>query len=583
MPADISKHKKSRPSQEEEVKGKRKRTKPADINIDGDNVNIGADVVGGNKIVEINNFYQSPPKSQRHITVDGVKKGIEILAKSRISWGILALLITLSGVLYWRAIHPLVTCPPENGIYTVLVAKFEPISTPERDISRFIIEDLTRKLTVKPLPINFTVCEYPRIIRSDEDALAVALANHADVIVWGNYTSQYIESKVQVGETSQSLIDHDILAKTLNVRTHMDNEQQDSVARQVIGIIDGVTMAQGNTYDYLQIASKLFNIDITNTKIVSEGVPGYVHNAFGMFLVNTPQALEDINDAISLDPANPLLYLWRATVLQRLGRFDESIDDAETASRLGPKDWTTPIFWKANRDLFEGNYENAIQYYTQIIDNTPAHWWPYTMRGYLWLRLGDLDKAKTDIDKSLDLKPAENWPYLWGVSIALRQGRLADAQQYSNDAFAKFPDPDAGEKWALLVASENKNPFTPILSAFWSWNLGQFNKAIQKAQSAEAVDPKFTDAYLVEGLSYCNLGKSAEAEAAYTKAIELEPQFALLYMLRADVNKQQGNMTNALGDFLLLQQSPQAPQMMEYIQAAQEGKINCKNFITYTP
>jgi tetratricopeptide (TPR) repeat protein len=205
------------------------------------------------------------------------------------------------------------------------------------------------------------------------------------------------------------------------------------------------------------------------------------------------------------------------------------------------------------------------------------------MRGYLWLRTGNLDKAKSDIDKSLDLEPTENWPYLWGVSIALRQGRLADAQQYIHDAFIKFPDPDAAENWAILVASENKNPVTPMLSAFWSWNLGQFNKAIQKAQSVESVDLIFTDAYLVEGLSYCNLGKLAEAEAAYTKAIELEPNFALLYMLRADVYKQQGYMTAALGDFYILQQSTQAAQMKEYIQAAQNGRLNCKNFSTFTP
>jgi tetratricopeptide (TPR) repeat protein len=87
----------------------------------------------------------------------------------------------------------------------------------------------------------------------------------------------------------------------------------------------------------------------------------------------------------------------------------------------------------------------------------------------------------------------------------------------------------------------------------------------------------------VEGLSYCNLRKLPEAEAAYNKAIEIEPTFVLLYMLRADVRKQQGNLPDAMSDFAKVQQSPQAAQMKDYILAAQTGKLGCKNFLTFTP
>jgi tetratricopeptide (TPR) repeat protein len=445
------------------------------------------------------------------------------------------------------------------------------------------VDDLKQKLTVQPPPTNYIVCEYPRAIHSDQDALTIASVNHADVIVWGNYTPDFIESEVQVGETSNLLIPQDLLAKTANVRVRMTNERRDSIARQVLGVIDIAIIARGNTYDYLQNTIKLFVSEPTNTKIISGGVPGHVYKFVDLFSDDTQKGLDEINAAVELDAGNPLLYMMRAPTLQRLGRFDESMDDAETAIRYGPKGWTTPLFFKANQDLFTGNYDSAIQYYNQIIDTTSEHWFSYNMRGYLWLMKGNLDEARTDIDKSLALQPTENWPYMWASSIALRQGRLADVKSYVEQAQVRFPDADAGEKMAALLADEQVNPFTPALSAFWSMNLGQFNKAVQKAQIVQGINPKFTDAYLVEGLSYCNLRKLPEAEAAYNKAIEIEPTFVLLYMLRADVRKQQGNLPDAMSDFAKVQQSPQAAQMKDYILAAQTGKLGCKNFLTFTP
>jgi tetratricopeptide (TPR) repeat protein len=561
----------------------KEKSNSSNIDIKGDDIDIGADVVGGNKVVNVSNYYQNLPKSKNRSAVSKIKKLFTSLAKSWITWGVLAFIILTVGGLYWKQQQPLVVCPQKNGNYVVLVAKFEAIGVTERDLSRFVADDLNRKLTVQPPPTNYIVCEYPKVIHSDEDALKIASINHADVIVWGNYTPDFIEAEVQVGEASNLLIPQNLLAKTANVRVHMANERQDSIARQVLGIIDIAIIARGNTYDYIQNTIKLFDSEPTNTKIVSEGVSGHVCKFVELFSIDTQKALDEINAAIEVDAGNPLLYMMRAPALQRLGRFDESVDDAETGIRLGPKGWATPIFFKANQDLFAGNYDNAIQYYTQIIDAAAEHWWPYTMRGYLWLAKGDLDKAKTDIDKSLALKPSENWPYMWATAIALRQGRLADAKRYIEDALNQFPDADAGEKIADLVAGKNINPFTPALSAFWSMNLGQFNKAIQKAQIVEGINPKFTDAYLAEGVSYCNLGKLPEAEAAYTKAIEIEPTFALLYLLRADVRAQQGNLADAVNDFALLQQSPQVIQMKDYVLAAQTGKISCKNILTFTP
>jgi tetratricopeptide (TPR) repeat protein len=468
--------------------------------------------------------------------------------------------LSSAGVVYWKQLQPLVVCPPANGNYVVLVSKFEALGVAERNVSRFIADDLNQKLTIQPSPTNFVVCEYPRVISTNEEALNIAQLNHADIIVWGNYTPNFVEAQVQVGETSDLLISQEILARTANVRVRMSDERQDSLSRQVVSLLNVIIVSKGNTYEYQQAGVKIFSLDQTNSTIVSEGVP-----------------------AIELDAGNPLPYIFRATALQRLGRFAESLDDLETATRLGPAGWTTPFYLKANAGLFTKNYDEAIQYFNQIIKAESENWYYYNQRGYVWLVKGDLGKAQADIDKSIELQPTENWPYMWATSIALRQGRLADTKKYIEDGLTHFPDPDAGEKIAGLIAAENINAFTPALSAFWSMNLGQFNKAIQKSETALAINPRFTDVYLVEGISYCNLGKLSEADAVLSKAIENEPTFIVAYLLRAGVRAGLGNVADAMSDFTVVQNSPLAVPMQSYILAAQAGKINCTNLLTYTP
>ena len=568
-----------------EPKSSKSKTKPkktSGVDLKGNDVDIAADVVGGDKVVNVSNYYQKPTGKKRSV-FSGLRRSIIRLIKKPWTWVALVVALSAVGGLYWKQLQPLIVCPPSNGNYIVLVSKFEPLGVAERNVSRFIADDLNRKLTIQPAPTNFIVCEYPRVIQTNDEALKIAQLNHANLIVWGNYTPDFIEAQIQVGETSDLLISQEILARTANVRVRMSDERQDSLSRQVVGLLYIIVLSKGNTYDTYQDGVKVFSLDQTNSTSISAGVPGYVYEFAQLYITDTPKASDEISAAIELDAGNPLLYVLRSLALQRLGRFDDSLDDLETATRLGPAGWTTPLAGKANVGLYTGNYDDAIQYFSEIIETDPNHWYPYNMRGFLWLFKGNLDRAQEDIDKSINLQPTENWPYMWATSIALRQGRLADAQSYIEDGLKRFPDPDSGDKLSELIAAENANFFTPALSAFWSMNLGQFNKAIQKSETALAVNPYFTDIYLVEGISYCNLGKLPEADTALTKAIENEPTFIVAYLLRAGVRAGLGNTMDALSDFAVVQNSPLAVPMQDYILAAQAGKINCQNFLTYTP
>lgn len=574
-----------RSSLEQKAAREKKRPKPGGIGISGEDVDIGADVVGGDKVVSnVYNYYQSPSGGKKTPLAKEIARFLARAAKSWLIWAALAVIIL--GVVGWAWYQQqpvsVAGCKSE-GNYIILVGQFEALGVAERPVGRFIVDDLKQKLVTGLPPVNFIVCEYPRALKNDAEALAAAQANQADVVVWGNYTANFIEAAIQVGDTSSLVIPQEVLAKTANVRVRMTDERQDSISRHVLAVFDIIFMGRGGVYEFMQGSVKVFPIPPTNVQVISTGVSRYTYEFTNLFTSDTEQALEQVNQGLEMDAGNPILLILQSGALQRLGKFNEAMDSAEAASRLGPANWPPPFFMKANRGLFTGNYDEAINYYSQFIAVRADDWFPYTMRGYLWLMKGDLAQAKADIDKSLSLQPAENWPFTWAVSIALRQGRLAEVKQYVAEAMTRFPDAEAGEKAAEIIAAQEINPFTPALSAFWSMNQGLFNKAIQKAEMATLIDPKFTDAYLIAGLSYCNLDKLPEAEAAYTQALTLEPNFTLLYLLRAGTRQGQGNLNGAMSDLGMVQTSPQAGQLNEYVQAAMQGKLSCKNALTYTP
>ena len=83
-------------------------------------------------------------------------------------------------------------------------------------------------------------------------------------------------------------------------------------------------------------------------------------------------------------------------------------------------------------------------------------------------------------------------------------------------------------------------------------------EAVRSKFGPEPITDDFDIDYFIKGLSLCNLDKPAEAEAAYTKAIEFEPGFFLLYFLLAAWRKKQGNINFAMADLNMIKTSPLA-------------------------
>lgn len=478
---------------------------------------------------------------------------------------------------------PIATVEPvASDEIMVLVAQLEPLGE-EREVTRFIVDDLTQTLEVSVPFSKIRVREYPEIITSSEEALAAAEANQATVVVWGNTSADLIELNVQIGVTdafSLIQIPRDTLDQSTNVRVHMTDARRESVTPHVIGIVIGLQNADGNLYELLRSIATLDAIDVIPAEVVGSGVATHVYLYAQAYLDDSPDAIDEINAALELDSANPLLYIYRSGILLRQGSQDDARRDAQTAQRLGPEGWTSPLYILGNDALLSSDIDRAISYYSEIISLRPDDWFPLSYRGALYYLKGDYDHAKIDFDSAIALEPNENFPYVWAVMLALHEGRVKNAMLLMNTILVEYPDLSLAKRIVEATFGDSvPHIFGPLLSGIGNLMIGQYYAVIQDAEATIAVNDQLPDPYFMQGFAYCNLGNYPDAEAAYTRALELEPGFMLVYLLRAEVRQAQGDLAGALADVELVRNSDQAEPLAMLLEQAPEAGVSCRTFL----
>jgi tetratricopeptide (TPR) repeat protein len=476
--------------------------------------------------------------------------------------------------------------PVGSGDYLVLVAQLEPLDgVTERDVSRFVVEDLTAKLDTSVPFSNIRIREYPQVITTDKDARAAAEANRAAVIVWGNYTPESIELKIQIGSTAPYKylrFDRTVLERTGNFRARLIDERRESVALPVLFALDMLQMADGNSFEASRlnaIAAEMLARTFVSAEILDTGISVHLNRFVMAYLLDPPQAMTEMDAAIGLDSGNPLLYVFRCAVRLRADLIDKGIKDCETAQRLGPDGWAIPMVLLSTPNYWTGDFDTALTYWDQIVAARPDDWYSYNFRGSIHYLNHDYDLARVDYDHAMELGPEANFPYIFATMVALHQGRVSDAQTYARTMLVRFPNPDFSNR--VVEASLGSDLFGSSIAAGGYLLIGQYEQALQTAEAALTFNDQLSDMYLVEGFAYCNLEDYDAAETAYSRAIDLEPDFAALYLLRAEVELKQGDLLGSGKDMLTAQTYHLGPEFAALIQAAATGTLSCQNFFEY--
>jgi tetratricopeptide (TPR) repeat protein len=150
-------------------------------------------------------------------------------------------------------------------------------------------------------------------------------------------------------------------------------------------------------------------------------------------------AIEDLDQAIQLNPDDPTLLLDRASVYSKVGKDDRAIRDLDQAIQLKPDD--PPLLnWRCYLLAKAGHLGPALSDCNRAIALRPDFAAALDSRGFTYLRLGQLDNAMSDYDAALKLNP-KSAESLYGRGLAnMKKGQTQKAKEDITAAEAIKPD-----------------------------------------------------------------------------------------------------------------------------------------------
>ncbi|MCY4404004.1 MAG: tetratricopeptide repeat protein [Candidatus Poribacteria bacterium] len=131
-------------------------------------------------------------------------------------------------------------------------------------------------------------------------------------------------------------------------------------------------------------------------------------------------AIEDYNEAIRLHPKYSLSLENRALIHYLLGQieldqhniananehFQASVADCDEYIRINPKKLDTTVYLRrGDAQAAQGNYDNAIKDYNEVIRLKPKYASAYYGRGIAYQNIGMHDESTADIIKAKELNP----------------------------------------------------------------------------------------------------------------------------------------------------------------------------------
>jgi TolB-like protein/tetratricopeptide (TPR) repeat protein len=177
--------------------------------------------------------------------------------------------------------------------------------------------------------------------------------------------------------------------------------------------------------------------------------PNYAttYHWYGMLLVGPlgrrEEALERFKKAAELDPRSPIILLSVGIGYAGVGRFDESLAWYRKAIEIDPDfavgyEWMGLHYWEA-----EGKLDETVRWLRKCVSLDPGNTEYSAFLGWLFLDLGDLDRAEYWTERSIELAPESFFPNLAMELFHLHRGDLSSALESGRRAF------ETEDPWAV--------------------------------------------------------------------------------------------------------------------------------------
>ncbi len=492
----------------------------------------------------------------------------------------------------------LAVAPVAPGEYMVLVADFEAVNTTAPNPARFVYDNLVQQIENNPYS-NIRIRRYEQVLATDAEALQVAEQVGAAVIIWGRYFAEDdIEANIQIGSLAsfQTLhFERALLTGTVNVRVRLSDPRAQTLAHSVLAVFVTLHSVNSDVFEVNRIAVMLAEVTGDLPEIDATSIAGHVHRSFQYYISDPAITIAESDAALDLDrTANPLLPMLSVTAYLRTGDLASVRGNLDALNAAQP-DWPMVHFLQATVAVVDGRYEAAIPFWTQVIEARPDDWYPINFRAATYYLMGDYENARRDYDVAIALEPQTNFPYIIAAMIALRQGRIRDSALLAQTVVERFPDTTFSVRMVETMFGENAGDmavFGPSFSMFTNMMLQRYPRALADAEAVIAINPNLSDLHLGEGFSACNLGYAAlergdsaeaieyftRAETAYTRALDVDPDYGILYVLRGEVRRNLGNMPGAFQDGQTATTFDLGAEYNAVIALGTTGQLSCRNF-----
>lgn len=281
-------------------------------------------------------------------------------------------------------------------------------------------------------------------------------------------------------------------------------------------------------------------------------------------------AFAHMDRAVALQPDDMGAQMYRASLLYRLGRFDDAIDGythvlekADDALKL--RAYIERGLAKEQKQDFASAVDDYTAALTRDKENVPA----LSRRGVCLERLGKHEEAIADFTHLLESVPAEQASLIYfnraGSYRAL--GRLDEAVadythalEHTSDVLPIYIERsisyrlmDRNEE-ALLdieraLAIKPKNADLLNLRAIEKIQLNDVHGALADLDAAIGLEPKNAAFFANRAGVLENMGEKAKAIDDYTAALRLEPGNAKFYYRRGYLYRLSGKMAESESDY----------------------------------
>jgi tetratricopeptide (TPR) repeat protein len=284
---------------------------------------------------------------------------------------------------------------------------------------------------------------------------------------------------------------------------------------------------------------------------------------------DTDSAERDLKEAMSLAPNNVNIELNYANLLWKLNREPEALERYKHALQSDPGNHAAlTALGYLSRDLHDP--ASAERYFLKIAELYPGDYVPYFALGDLYTSQRQFDRAQASYQKGHELAPNNPLIVAGGINSSLETPghNLPQAKQWveiaaGNPVVNDSPQvmrerqryftftgdyQQAADLGYKVIAKLPNDPESPDYLAYDLLYLNRYDDAHKIVQQFEPLRPKDKDLPLVAGHVHAYHGQMREAEADFTRSIDIDPT-ATGYLDRGWVRNNLREASKAIQDF----------------------------------